>query len=175
MSKYHDAADALRRHAVKYEGLMSAAKALEEIGSLEQAAEEAQAAALTAKDELKTLQDEVAKAKDALKAKKQKAEEQQAMAKAAAELIVGNAKTAAAEIQDNANALAVTIKSQAQAKADQSLAGASRRAEELFETQRQLTESIAALELTLAAKTQEAEDIEARLAKAQAQIAKLLG
>lgn len=111
MSKFTEAAQTLKRQAVKYEALMAAAAALDEIGSFEQAAAEQQAAAEKAKQaadqaraELANLVEEIeqAKIKRAAKVKETEdivaksifnANEQAAAILAKAELAAGQIKT----------------------------------------------------------------------------------
>jgi chromosome segregation ATPase len=113
MNKYFAAADALKRQASKYESMIAAADALAEIGSFEQAAEEAKLAADTYAKQATDAKADLVKAKDAIKkanadaqAKLEKALEG---AKTDADSIIKDAEVSAAEIlkkaQDEGSAL----------------------------------------------------------------------
>jgi peptidoglycan hydrolase CwlO-like protein len=75
MSKHTDAADAIRRMAKQYEQMVVAADILDQIGSLDNAAKEAQAVATAMQAEVATAKEELAKAKADIKAAKAKAED----------------------------------------------------------------------------------------------------
>jgi chromosome segregation ATPase len=175
MSKYNQAADALKRYAVKYESLMAAAAELEALGSMDQAAKEAQAALKSAKAELETNINMLADAKAAVAAAKADAKkvsvkaDEQAMAK------LQEADQKAQAIIDGANAQAGKIKGDADAEASRQLSAIAGKVASLTSTKVGLEQDIASLNHAVEAKRIEAEDLEKRLTKAQASIAKLLG
>ena len=117
MSKFKNAADTLKRAAVKYEAMMEAAKVLDEIGSLEQSASEYKAQSEAALKERDLNLDEAVKVKEQVKKAKADAAEILAKAEDKAALIFANAQNksesmreAAIQAADNArsNALAET-------------------------------------------------------------------
>jgi chromosome segregation ATPase len=95
MSKYSDAATVIKKAAVKYEQMVSLAKVLEEIGSLEQVAKEQAVAADAARAEATKAKDDLAKAKDKIKAADEKAAAVLAEANAQAGALVDEARKAA--------------------------------------------------------------------------------
>ena len=175
MSKYTQAADALKRYAVKYESLMAAAAELEALGSMEQAAKESQAAVKAAKVELGDLLVDIDNTKVSIKKAKESAAaiaakaDEQAMAK------LQEADQKAQAIIDGANAQAGKITGNADAEASRQLSAIAGKVASLTGTKVGLEQDIASLNHAVETKRIEAEDLEKRIAKAQASIAKLLG
>lgn len=99
MTDYTMAADALKRMAVQYKNIVSVAEALEKLGSVENAAKEADAALAKAR-----------KDRDAFTAKTEAemttAKGELALAQAAADKVMAEAKQEAAEIKEKAKAAA---------------------------------------------------------------------
>ena len=175
MSAYNDAALALERQAVKYEGLMAAAKTLREIGALDQAAKACQAEAAVAKKELDGLQADIKKAKADLKSQNEKIALAAEEAKIKVDGLLAGADYEAKARIDAATEVAEQIKAAAKAEADIYLASSRKKAEKLAAEKMTLEQQISANLDALAAQKAEAEDLEKRIAKAQASIAKLLG
>lgn len=173
MSKYLDAAQTLERQAVKYEALMQAAAALKEIGSLEQAAAEQQAAANTARQaavnaaaELTNLVEEIEQAKIQRAAKLKETDD--IVAKA-----IFNANEQAAAILTMAETEAGKIKDDAlhQVSAEKSVIAGQINA--LITNRAKLAGEITELQDRARAATADAEAAENRLAKVKESIAKL--
>ena len=173
MSKYLDAAQTLERQAVKYEALMQAAAALKEIGSLEQAAAEQQAAANTAmaaanqaRSELANIMEEIEQAKHS-RATKLK-ETDGIVAKA-----IFNANEQATAILAMAEAQAEKIKLDATNQAQLQANGIARQINDLNLTKTKLAGEITELQNRAQIATADAEAAEKRLATVKASIAKL--
>ena len=118
MSKYSDASTVIKKAAVKYEQMVALAKVLDEIGSLDQIANECTTAADAARADLAKAKDDLAKAKDKIKA---------AEDKAAGVLVEANAAAGAlvAEAQKLAEVNAAEILKKAQDSAAEMVATAS--------------------------------------------------
>lgn len=173
MSKYKEAADVLKRQAVKYESLMSAAAALDDIGSLEQAAAENQKAAAEAVEaanraraELDSINAEIeqAKTKRADKIK----ETEGIVAKA---IFEANEKATAilAEAETQAQKIKFDATNQAQLQAN----GVARQIHDLNATKAKLASDVAEMQNRARIATDEAVEAEKRLAKVKESIAKL--
>jgi colicin import membrane protein len=169
------AADLIERQARTFQAIIDAAAALREIGSLEQAAAEAKQAAAEARKERDEASDDLKLAKLAIKEAKEKAKE-----------IFNEARVSAAEVEAKAKANAEVVKSmgheaaqsvieQAETKAQNILAGVASDKAMLERDVLHLTEKRNAIDAEISEKEKTADALEARLAKAQAQIAKLLG
>jgi predicted nucleic acid-binding Zn-ribbon protein len=159
--------------AVKYEGLMSAAAALDEIGSFEQAAAEQQAAANTAKQaaevaraELANLVDEIEQAKTKRAAKQKETEDITAKA-------IFTANEQATAILAMAEQQAAKIKLDATNQAQLQANGIARQIHDLNETKSKLASEITAQQDRVRSATDEANAAEQRLAKVKESIAKL--
>jgi len=110
MSKHTDAADAIRRMAKQYEQMVVAADILDQIGSLDNAAKEAQALVATSQAEAAVVKAELAKMKDALKDAKAQAKEVLADAEEKAEKALTEANIKAGILVNNATERAETIR-----------------------------------------------------------------
>ena len=175
MSKYHDAADVLKRQAVKYKSLMDAAAALEEVGSLDQAATECKAQLAAARADLDFVYVQLDASKKELAEHKDKVKTVKKLDQAKSDEILQSANDDAKAIVDQATEMAEQIKASATEEARAYLQASQASADALSEQKRTLEQQISANLDTLAAQKTEAEDLEKRIAKAQASIAKLLG
>ncbi len=175
MGKFNDAADALRRQAVKYEGLMAAAAALDELGSLDQAAADAQKAVNGVRADLADVQAELGKAKDAVKRAKADAQAKLDAADAAARVTAERAESEAAGVRQaaerDAEALRIRIRLAAERERDAALDDARKADAEAGLAAGRLVEARAELDRVLA----ETVAAEERLAAAQVAIRKMLG
>lgn len=174
MSKLN-AAKSIRNLATLYKDMTDAAEALEQIGSLEQAADEAAKATASAKGELATTQAELSKAKDKL-----------AAAKATAQEIGEQAAAEALVIQDKAQTDAVAIITQAKQDATGIIGGAKYRAEAIVASGNSqyevltgniavLKEQYGVLNSDVQAKRRELASLEDKLNTARDGLRKLLG
>lgn len=113
MSNITEAADFIKRQAAIYKGFVSAAEALDRVGSLEQAATEAQTASNAAKEELSATLDELAKAKKDLTDAKAKAAavktDAEANADSRLDIAIANANREGAKIMEQANAYRASV------------------------------------------------------------------
>jgi uncharacterized coiled-coil protein SlyX len=168
MSKFTDAADAIKRQLKTMEQWAFAAQALEEIGSLDNATKEAQSALAAAQKERDAAKVEATKAKDAAKDAKLKVEAMLLTAEKDAEEIVRAA-------QEKANAVEATAKS----KAEEALALAKTNSEALYAAARLKADNIgvdlAKKQQTLDAINDQIKDAEDRLAKATKQLDAIKG
>lgn len=173
MSKLNHA-KSIRNLASLYRDMESAAEALEQIGSAEQTLEEVRKAVIAERSTLEKL-------------KTQKSAEQEAVNAAHAEAleIIGAANASANEIGKKAASDATNVVALARGKADAMLVDALRKVDEacagIEERRAKVAQDIDALNIesagldkTISVKKAEAEALEQRIAKAQAQIAKLL-
>lgn len=169
-----NAADAIRRLANQYEGMVAAAAMLEEIGSLEQAAKEAKAATHDAKAERDKALAELEQAKAAvLKAQADAADVlQQAQFEAGIKAadIKQAAEQEAATIRANAEREAAALLAPAQARLDK-LAGQARDVENATAAAQN---ELGAIRARIALATEEADAAEKRLAEMRAAISKLV-
>ena len=175
MSKFNEAADVLKRHALKYEQLMDAAAALAEVGSLEQAAREAGVAKDKAEAERDAALAESAKAKDDAKRNKDKAAHLLAIAELEVSQMLEAAKatagaTADAIVFDATNRADAVIKA-GDAKREAAMGAAARARDELAAAE----SATRAAEVRLDQLVAETKDAETKLKRAQDSIKKLLG
>ena len=175
MSKFNEAADVLKRHALKYEQLMGAAAALAEVGSLEQAAREAGVAKDKAIAERDIALADNAKAKGDAERNKIKAEQLLTSAELEVAQMIEAAKatagaTADAIVFEATNRAEANVKA-GDAKREAAMEAAARARDELAAAEA----ATRAAEDKLAALVAATEDAEVKLKKAQAAIAKLLG
>lgn len=173
MSKFKVAADTLIREAQRYVALSEAAKVLNEVGSLEQAAAEHKAHAAAALKDRDEALDEVVKVKEQLK--KLKAEAVDVVAKAndkAAEIISAADKLNAARVADAA-LLAERTKTVMIEQARVKVNEVSSSVDELAKRKDALITEIADLEKDKSLMDEEAGAAEKRLAKVKEAIAKL--
>lgn len=175
MGKYHDAADVLKRSASKYKSLMDAAAALDEVGSLDQAAEEAKKAAEAARAEILQVQSELGASKDELKEHKAKVAALKKADQAKADELMQSAQDDAKAIIDAANATAAQIKADAQLNIESLLAQGRAGQAELGRVVEEQKATLQQIEQAKEAKLKEIVDLESRLSKVQANIARLLG
>lgn len=168
-------ADTINRFAKDYEAMVKAAEMLKKVGTLEQIEEECKVAADKAQAELALVEAEAKKAKaDAAKAK-DKVAEMIAKANDQALEVIREAEQKAQAIEDAAKAAAAGVTARAESDADNRRAGVAGQVAQLTSTKVHLEQDVASLQDVITRKQIEAEDLEKRIAKAQAQIAKLLG
>lgn len=168
-------ADALDRQAKTYQAIIDAAQMLRELGQIEQVTAEQKAAADAARKEAESAQDDVKKAKaDAQKAK-DKAAEIVAKANDQALEVLREAEQKGQSIVDGASSRAAEIQSRAEQDAAIARSGIAGQVAQLTSTKVSLEQDVATLNHVVETKRIEVDDLEKRLAKAQAQIAKLLG
>lgn len=170
---YTKVAEAIDRQAKTYQSVIDAAAALKEIGSLENAAKDYRKAADAALADLDAAKEEV---------KKVKAE--QAKAKEKADAIVSKANDQALEVlreaeqkgqamADAAAARAAEILSRAEQDAAMQRAGIAGQVAQLTSTKVAIEQDVATLQGVKDSLKLEAEDLEKRLSKAKAQLEKL--
>lgn len=173
MSKYHDAANVLKREAQRYEALSMAAAALDEIGGMDQAASEAKSRADAAIKEADAAKVALAKLKlnvtkieaeqaDIINATNLQAKQQMDIAKVEAEKIISAAKNEGVRINQIATDSAKSTTEQA-----------AKSCEDIANKCRVLADELAMREKAIAESNAEAEAAELRLAKVKAAIAKL--
>lgn len=169
-----ESAKAIRNLATLYRDMDAAAKALEEIGSLEQAGEEARRATAAAQATLATTNEQLAIAKADLDA-----------ARHSAERTVAVANVAASEIQRKAAEDAEMLLTQGKLKADDLVHAARERGksqlDRLQASEAAIKESIevqrgtyAGLNVQVAAKRAELQELEGKLAATRDELRKLL-
>ncbi len=167
--------DTILRFAKDYKDMVAAAEFLKEIGTTEQIADECQAAAEKAKAEQARAEAEAKAAKaDAQKAK-DKAAEIVAKANDQALEVLREAEQKGQSIVDGASSRAAEIQSRAEQDAAIARSGIAGQVAQLTSTKVSLEQDVATLNHVVETKRIETEELEKRLAKAQAQIAKLLG
>jgi hypothetical protein len=173
MTKAHDAADAIKRMAKQYELMKFAAEALEQIGSLEQATSEAQAAATKAAGE----RDAALSERDAAVLAAQHA---QAEATDIVQQSKFEAEVKAADILRSAEAAAETKLATAERNALEMIASASAQVDKMRAAASaiqieidKLRDDAQAAEAAAQAATEKANDAEMRLARTRSAIAKL--
>lgn len=175
MSSKSNAAESIRRLAVQYQQMVEAADLLDSIGSLEQAAAEAKKAAEAARADTAAARAEADKAKAEAKKSKEKVDKILSDADGEALAKVQEAEIKAQGIVADAKAKAEQITNKAAVDVADATAGVAGRVAELTTMRLRLEQELAALQNDIDAKKAEADDVEKRLAKAQAQVAKLLG
>jgi cell division septum initiation protein DivIVA len=168
-------ADTINRFARDYESMVKAAEFLKEIGTNEQIADELKAAAEAARTEAEAAKAELVKAKAAVKAQEAKSAEMLTKAGMDAADVLAAANTKADQIIDIAQANAGDIFAQARQDAQKATAGVAAQVAKLTTERDALLAESLAIEAAIELKQADATAIETRLAKAQAQIAKLLG
>ena len=167
--------DTILRFAKDYKDMVAAAEYLKEIGTFEQIAEECKAAAEKAKAEQAKAEAEAKAAKaDAQKAK-DKAAEIVAKANDQALEVLREAEQKGQSIVDGAASRAAEIQSRAEQDAAIARSGIAGQVAQLTSTKVSLEQDVATLNHVVETKRIEVDDLEKRLAKAQAQIAKYLG
>lgn len=172
MSKYHQAADVLKREATRYESLMLAAKALEEIGSLDQAADEAKTRKQTYEDAAESAKATMGQIVSATKVAKEAYEANHEKALDDAAAIKADALASAAKIIADAKTEGVRINQIATASSKSTEDQATKRCNDLADKCRVLAEELAMREKAIAESNSEAAEAEARLAGIKAAIAK---
>lgn len=175
MTNYANASDALKRLAVQYQGLMDAADAFDQLAQFESIKATAQKDAALAREDAAAAADELAVARSAIKAQKAKAIEMMAESKAACSGEIESAQAKALALIADANLAAAAIVDQAKREEAAALAGIAAQVDNLTTAKALLIDEGNALEAAIYVKQAEVEALEARLLKAQAQIAKLLG
>ena len=167
--------DTIMRFAKDYEQMVKAAEFLKEIGTNEQIAEELKAAADAARKEAETAQDEVKKAKDDAKKAKEKVAEMIGKANDQALEVVREGELKGQAMVDAAVSRAAEIVSRAEQDAAAMRSGIAGQVAQLTSTKVNLEQDVAGLQIIAETKRLEIEQLESRLAKVQAQIAKYLG
>ena len=174
MSEKLKAADLIERQARTFEAFIAAAAELRKIGSLEQAAAEATEQAAKARKLAAVAADDLAAAKAEVKAAKDQAKATADAAKARADALVEEGKAGAADMVASAKQTASSLIATAEEKVARLLSGVVAQRAALEADIDALTEKANVLMASIATKHAEADALDARLAKAQAQIAKLL-
>ncbi|MFA6972400.1 MAG: hypothetical protein WC208_13525 [Gallionella sp.] len=173
MSKFHDAAQVLKREAIRFAALNQAAEALEELGSIDQAATEAKARAEAFTKEADVVKAEV----DALKASAAKLKEAQASkqkeADAAHAQLMVDANVRHDQLVAEATAKAQSIVSNAEDTANARIASAEKQLATMQKIKEALSAQCDELHEKQKAATTEAEIAESRLSKVKEAIAKL--
>lgn len=175
MANKIQSADAIRRLAIQYQAMVEAADLLESIGSLEQASKEAEKAASAARENLKIAEEELASVKAETKKAKAKGDDVIALAVGAGNEKLEQADLEAKAIVAAANEQADLIVAKARKDADAITSGVESRRTAIAADVDALTKRADLMTAVIADKTAEVNDLELRLAKAQAQIAKILG
>ena len=168
-------ADTINRFAKDYEQMVKAAEFLKEIGTNEQIADELQAAAEAARKEAAAAQDEAKKAKEDAKKAKEKVAEMILKANDQALEVVREGEQKGQAMVDAAAVRAGDIIAAAERQAADRTAGVAGQVAQLTSTKVHLEQDVAGLQIIAETKRLEIEQLEARLAKVQAQIAKYLG
>ena len=168
-------ADALDRQAKTYQAIIDAAQMLRELGQIEQVTAEQKAAADAARKEAESAQDDVKKAQGEAKKAKDKAAEIVAKANDQALEVLREAEQKGQSLVDGAAVRAGDIVATAERQAADRTAGVAGQVAQLTSTKVALEQDVATLNHVVETKRIEVDDLEKRLAKAQAQIAKLLG
>lgn len=163
------------RFAKDYENMVKAAEFLKEIGTNEQIAEECKSAAAKAKAEQAKAEAEAKSAKADVAKAKDKASEILIKANDQALEALREAEQKGQAIVDSATVRAGEIVATAERQAAYRTAGVADQVAQLTSTKVSLEQDVASLQDVISRKQIEVEDLEKRLAKAQAQIAKLLG
>lgn len=174
MADKFTAAESIRRLATMFQGMVEAADLLESMGKVEQATKEAEAAKIKAQEEVAAMTADAKKAKDELKGHKAKAEELIAKANDQALEKMREADQRAAAIVAGAEAEAKELVAKAERAASERTAAIAGQVAQLTTTKIELESSIASLTVAAGAKAKEVEDLEGKLSKIQAQIAKML-
>lgn len=175
MASKSNAAEAIRRLATQYQQMVEAADMLDQIGSLENATKEAERAAAVARAEADAAQADAAKAKADAKTAKDKVAAVMSDAEELALAKVQEGDIKAQELIADAKARAQQVLTKASLDAANATVGIEGKVAELSATRASLEQSLVDLQGQIDAKQVEAEELEKRLAKAQASIAKLLG
>lgn len=172
MSKYHEAADVLRREAQRYEALMLAAKALDEIGSLDQAADEAKTRLQTYTDAAQSANATMDKIVAATEIARLSYEANREIALKDTATIKAEALAESTKIIADAKTEGVRINQIATDSAKATTAQAEKRCNDLADKCRVLAEELAMREKAIAESNAEAAAAEDRLANIKAAIAK---
>ena len=172
---YTKVAEAIDRQAKTYQAIIDAAAALKEIGSLDNMANDCRAAAEVAREDLSKVQAEAKAAKAEVTKAKNKAGEILIKANDQALEVMREAEQKSQAIVDGASVRAGEIVATAERQAADRTAGVAGQVAQLTSTKVSLEQDVASLQDVIGRKQIEVEDLEKRLAKAQAQIAKLLG
>lgn len=173
MSKYHQAADVLKREAQRYAALNEAAKALDEIGSLDQAATEAKARAVANQEEADEIRAGIAK----IKASSEKIKSDQAAKQKEADDIyaktIFNANTEAGSLVLQAKSEAAKVVADATEQSRVIKDAVTSQISKLTEDKATLAGEINELVRIASAASTEADAAEKRLAKVRENIARL--
>lgn len=169
------AADAIRNLAVQYQAMVYAADALQAIGSLEQAANEAQAATDDANARRDQALQDLDNAQQAVSAAKEQALSILAEARDTADQTVIAAKSKAETIMANANQQGQIAIDAAAAKANGLVSSVSGKVDDLTAKAQQLGSDIAELEAKRDAAVADAQAADDKLAAVQSKIRKLAG
>lgn len=175
MSDKIKAADAINRLAQSYQAVIDAAALLREIGSLDQAKDEAVKAREVADKEAAEAKAEAKKAKDVVKKAKDDADQIIDGAVIEAKEILANADLDVERKIEDAKLRGESIISAARVMADRVTGDIATEAKRTEDRLKELQFNCSTIEASIADKLKMCDDIEARLAKAQAQVAKLLG
>lgn len=175
MSKYHDAANVLKREAARFAAMNQAAEALDELGSIDQAATEAKARAVAHTKEAEAAKAEVDALKaNALKMNKEQAAKMKEYDDIAAKAIY-DANTKASEILSNAEAKAADTVARAITLVQGQTDAVAQQISSLEKMKANLSAECDQLYDKVQAFNVEADAAEKRLAKVKESIAKLAG
>ena len=175
MSKYNDAALALERQAVKFEGLMAAALALRELGSLDQAAEEAERRLASLEEGIRINEDVLSSANSGINEAREQAAKIEQRANDLALSKLEGADEEAGKIVSEAEARANQILDRAKESYGQALSGLDEQVRLVKQNKLVLEGEVSQLLETCATKRNEAEELERRITQARAEISKMLG
>lgn len=172
-AKYHEAAQTIERLALRYEGMIAAAKMLRELGSIEQSVEAAQAAVAVENEKADAMRAKIAKlesqARQILADQANKAAE----LKIFSDRTIASANERAEAIIDAANGEAARIKADGAVAASKSRNDMVNAVSDLAAQKALLDTEVADLKAQKVTATDEADAAEKRLAAVKAQIAAL--
>ena len=174
MSKHTDAADAIRRMAKQYEQMVIAADILDQIGSLDNAAKEAQASVASSQAEAVAAKAELAKAKDAVKDAKAKAEDIIADAKEKAAGIVADATAKAGVLTEESISKIEAVRVSVKAGMDADQKAAQDRADVLAALIAERQKAVDALNEKVADAEARFEKVEKQMSSMKAKLASLV-
>lgn len=175
MSKKITAAETIEALANQYRAMVEAAEMLKQIGSLENSLVEAQKAAAAARAERDAAQAEAAEAKDTAKKAKEKTAAFLASINAEADELRAKGQADVLAMVATAEATADGVVAQAKVEAEALLSGVAAKKASMTKDVETLQGKMDELVTNITSKTAEVADLEKRLEKAQAQVAKLLG
>jgi len=175
MSDKIKAADAINRLAQSYQAVIDAASMLKEIGSLEQAKDEAAKARAAADKEAESAKAEAKKAKDAIKVAKEQADKIAADAQDYADKLIAEGAARAKQVAEKCQADCNDMISKATVDASAAKAAAVAEYKQVQDDIARAKEVLAEILSKQDAAVASAEDAEKRLAAAMSKVKSLLG